>query len=186
MMREIIVTSMLPPEMTATTLPLVSNFLPMIAATADAPAPSATILPRSIRNRIACAISSSSTVTTSSTYFWHISNVSSPGCLTAMPSAMVFALVSATTCPASSDAFMPAAPAACTPTMRTFGCSIFTAAATPEASPPPPMGTTMVSTSGRSSMISRPIVPWPAMTIGSLNGWMNVAPVSFCRVQAMA
>ena len=73
---------------------------------------------------------------------------------------------------------MPAAPAACTPITRTFGWSIFTAAATPEASPPPPIGTTMVSTSGRSSMISSPMVPCPAMTIGSSNGWMNVAPVS--------
>ena len=30
-------------------------------------------------------------------------------------------------------------------------------------SPPPPTGTTIVSTSGTASTISRPTVPWPAM-----------------------
>ena len=169
---------MLPPEITAATLPLTSNLRFIMAATGAAPAPSATILPRSIRNRIACAISSSSTVTISSRYLLHSAKVNSPGFFTAMPSAIVLAVSSETTCPASIEAFMPAAPAACTPITRTFGWSIFTAEATPEASPPPPIGTTMVSTSGRSSMISSPMVPCPAMTIGSSNGWMNVAPVS--------
>ena len=39
-----------------------------------------------------------------------------------------------------------------------------TALAIPVTSPPPPYGTTTVSTSGRSSRISRPIVPFPAIT----------------------
>ena len=55
---------------------------------------------------MALAISSSSTVTISSTYLRTISKVSSPGRFTAMPSAMVVAAASSTTCPASSDAFM--------------------------------------------------------------------------------
>ena len=40
-------------------------------------------------------------------------------------------------------------------------------AAIPQARPPPPHGTTTVSTSGRSSIISRAMVPLPAMTYGS-------------------
>ena len=40
--------------------------------------------------------------------------------------------------------------------------------------PPPPMGTTICSTSGSCSRISRPMVPWPAITSGSLKGWAKV------------
>src|SRR5690242_4425952 len=43
----------------------------------------------------------------------------------------------------------------------------------PATSPPPPNGTTTASTSGRSSRISRPIVPLPAITASSLNAWTN-------------
>ena len=48
------------------------------------------------------------------------------------------------------------------------------AAATPEIRPPPPMGTITASTSGSWSRISRPMVPWPAMTSSSSKGWRNV------------
>jgi hypothetical protein len=40
------------------------------------------------------------------------------------------------------------------------------AVATPEERPPPPTGTTTTSTLERSSKISRPTVPWPAMMSG--------------------
>ena len=43
----------------------------------------------------------------------------------------------------------------------------------PHVSPPPPYGTTTASTSGRSSRISSPIVPLPAITAGSLNACTN-------------
>jgi hypothetical protein len=45
------------------------------------------------------------------------------------------------------------------------------AEAMPQQRPPPPYGTMTVSTSGRSSTISRAIVPFPAITAESLNGW---------------
>ena len=53
----------------------------------------------------------------------------------------------------------------------------FTARAMPEMTPPPPIGTTTVSTSGTWSMISSPRVPCPAITAGWSNGGMNTAPV---------
>ena len=58
------------------------------------------------------------------------------------------------------------------------GRDSLSAAATPEISPPPPTPTTTTSTSGRSSRISSPIEPWPAITSGSSNGWTNVRPRS--------
>ena len=47
----------------------------------------------------------------------------------------------------------------------------------PAANPPPPIGTTIVCTSGTCSMISSPTVPWPATMSGWSNGWMSTAPV---------
>jgi len=46
----------------------------------------------------------------------------------------------------------------------TLGHLAFTAEEMPVISPPEPYGQMMVSTSGRSSRISRPIVPCPAET----------------------
>ena len=43
-------------------------------------------------------------------------------------------------------------------------------------SPPPPIGTTIVSTSGRSSSTSSPSEPWPAWSTGSSKGWTNDPP----------
>jgi len=43
--------------------------------------------------------------------------------------------------PAASDSVIFAAPAGSTPTTRTCGALAFIASATPDASPPPPMGT---------------------------------------------
>ena len=123
---------------------------------------------------LAAAISSSLTVTTSSTYCWHRAKVRSPGFFTAMPSAMVDTLRSSVGPPAWRDRYMDAAPAAWTPTIRQSGFSCFTAKAMPPMRPPPPMGTTICSTSGSCSRISRPMVPWPAITSGSLKGWAKV------------
>ena len=79
---------------------------------------------------------------------------------------------------------MDAAPAACTPITRQEGLSVLTAIATPLMSPPPPMGTTTCSTSGSCSRISRPMVPCPAITQGSLKGWAKVYPCSCVRRSA--
>ena len=81
---------MLPPEIRQTVfLPSMGSLPYRAAATETAPAPSATSFWFSMRERMAAAISSSLTVMTSSTYFSTISKVSSPGVLTAMPSAKV-------------------------------------------------------------------------------------------------
>ena len=53
------------------------------------------------------------------------------------------------------------------------GRSAVTALAIPAVSPPPPYGITIVSGSGRSSSISSPIVPLPAITPGSWTGCTN-------------
>ena len=67
-------TSMLPPDSTHTAfLPWMGSLSKRAAATGTAPAPSATSFWFSIRDRMAAAISSSLTVTTSSTYFLHSS-----------------------------------------------------------------------------------------------------------------
>ena len=46
-------------------------------------------------------------------------------------------------------------------------CALEMLEAMPEISPPPPTGTTTTSRSGRSSIISSPVVPCPAMISGS-------------------
>ena len=53
------------------------------------------------------------------------------------------------------------------------GRSALTALAMPVVSPPPPYGITIASGSGRSSSISSPIVPLPAITPGSWTGCTN-------------
>ena len=175
MIRDRVVTSTLPPDTRHTVFFSDVSTLPNItAATGTAPAPSATVFWPSISARMAEAISSSLTVTISSTYCWHRAKVRSPGFFTAMPSAMVATLRSSVGPPAWRDRYMDAAPAAWTPTIRHSGFSCFTAKATPPMRPPPPMGTTICSTSGNCSRISRPMVPWPAITRGSLKGWAKV------------
>ena len=100
--------------------------------------------------------------------------VSSPGCFTAIPSAIV------------KPGPPGSVPAAWTPTIFTPGSRDFSASAIPAASPPPPTGITTVCTSGTWSAISSPIVPWPAITFSSSYGWMNVAPFDSTRSTAAA
>ena len=136
------------------------------AATPTAPAPSTTSFVRSSRSTIASLICSSVTETTSSSSRSRMPDVSSPGCFTAMPSAIV------------NPGPPGSVPAACTPTMRMPGRTARSASAIPDASPPPPIGITTVSAFSTWSASSRPIVPWPATTSGSSNGCTNVAPLS--------
>ena len=114
----------------------------------------------------------------SSTYSCTASKVTWPGQPTAMPSAMVRMCSSGTGCPSASDFGYAAAPAAWTPTTRTSGLRALTAMAMPASSPPPPVGTTTVLTSGTCSMISRPQVPWPVTMSTWSKGWISTAPVS--------
>ncbi len=94
-----------------------------------------------------------------------IGSVSLPGRLTTMPSARL-GLTGASGRPARLR-YIAGQAAAWTPRISISGRSALTAVATPLISPPPPIGTTSTSTSGTSAMISRPIVPWPAMIAGS-------------------
>ena len=116
MTRDRMFTSMLPPEIRQTVFLPASGSLPnSAAATGVAPAPSATSFWFSISARMAAAISSSLTVTISSTYWLTMSNVVSPGVLTAMPSAKVTALSSVSYLWSWKACSMLGAPAACTP-----------------------------------------------------------------------
>ena len=64
-----------------------------------------------------------------------------PGRTGMRPSATLCVFGSVTGCPASSDAFIAAAPAGSTPMTRTAGFDCLIAAATPATRPPPPIGT---------------------------------------------
>jgi hypothetical protein len=56
--------------------------------------------------------------------------------------------------------------------------------AVPAASPPPPTGTTTMSTSGMSSAISSPTVPCPATISGSSNAGMMTSARSLAMRSA--
>ena len=101
-----------------------------------------------------------------------------------MPSAIVFIDGSWTGDPCASESGYAAAPAACTPTTRTSGRSALIARATPPSSPPPPVGTSTVRTSGACSSTSRPRVPCPATMSTWSNGWISTAPVSSANRRA--
>ena len=92
----------------------------------------------------------------------------------------------ATGWPSCSESRASAASAGSTPMMAASGRSARTAAATPEISPPPPTGTTTRSTPGLSAAISRPTVPWPAITRRSSNGGMDTAPRCAARSRVAA
>ena len=90
-----------------------------------------------------------------------------------MPSTKLGVNGVSTSSPRSSDGLSGAPVLISTATILTSERVALIAAAIPAQSPPPPHGTSTVSTSGRSSRISRPITPFPASTSGSLNGWMK-------------
>ena len=75
--------------------------------------------------------------------------------------------------PAFSDGASGAAVETSAANTRAAGERARIAEAIPQLSPPPPYGTTTASSSGRSSSTSSPIVPLPAITCRSLNGWTN-------------
>ena len=99
-----------------------------------------------------------------------------PGRLTAMPSAIVSALIASIGMPALIDAGNGAQAAAWTPTIDTSGLAALIASATPAHRPPPPTGITTLARSGTSSSNSRPSEPWPATIASSSKGWTNARP----------
>mmetsp|Transcript_31571 Transcript_31571/g.82528 ORF Transcript_31571/g.82528 Transcript_31571/m.82528 type:complete len:268 (+) Transcript_31571:767-1570(+) len=149
-------------------------------AMARAPAGSSTQRVSKKPSLIASQISSVVTVTMSSTSSLAMRNVSWPTVLTAAPSAKIPTLSSVTRRPARIDAVMPAASSASTPITITPGRTRLTYAAIPASIPPPPQQTKTASSllPVICLRISMPIVPWPAMTYGSSNGWISVRPSS--------
>ncbi|CAJ4206185.1 Uncharacterised protein [Burkholderia pseudomallei] len=127
---------MFAPEVTATS---VSPSMPACSAyrfapaTASEPAGSSTLRVSWNTSLIAAQSASVSTVTTSSRYAAQRRNVSSPTSLTTS--------VSSTRRPAASDCFIAHESSVCTPITLISGRTAFTYAATPAASPPPPIGT---------------------------------------------
>ena len=88
----------------------------------------------------------------------------------ALCEAIIAAGLNVTGGPSAIATFMEGRRAGCTPITLTRGLLSLTAHATPEISPPPPMGATTASTSGTCCRISSPMVPCPAMTTSSSNG----------------
>ena len=156
------------------------------AASATAPAGSATVLARSINNTTVSAIASSDTVTTSSTRRRMTGSVRSPGARVRRPSAIVSGDDSGPRKRSWNARCVALAPLAWTPNTRRSGLSALAATAIPAIRPPPPMGTTSVSTSGAASSTSRATVPWPAITSGSSNGCTYVRPSSSATRSASA
>ena len=166
MMDERAIRSMFPPErMSPTRLSLNRSFCWARAASPAAPAPSTTVFSTSRRSRTAVSISSSSTRKMSSTCSRTMGRVRSPGRLTAIPSAMVW-MPHWMVLPLTARA-MEGNRAAWTPKTLMEGLSALAAMAFPEISPPPPMEIMRASRSGKSSSISRAMVPCPAMICSS-------------------
>src|SRR5712691_2958489 len=178
--------SMLPPVTTAATGRPSPRHLPdRSAATPTAPDASATTWSSARSTTIASSISASDTSTTSSMRSrWSKTIRPMPP---ARPSASVGpAGYSSSGRPWRIDSGRAGDASGCTATIRTAGARAFTAAATPEMSPPPPTGTTIAPTSGSSSRISSPAVPCPAAVRGSSKAWTYVAPVRSTWAMARA
>ena len=133
-------------------------------------------------------ISSSETRTTSSTSREQTSSPIAPATGVRRASAIVGPGTAGTGCPASSAVRIPAESSGSTPMTRASGRRPFTAVAIPAIRPPPPIGTITVSTSGASSTISSPTVPWPAAIRRSSYGWTITRPVSaaMARIRSSA
>ena len=150
-----------------------------MAAIPSAPEGSTTSRPRSAASRTPAAISASETVTIESRCARRCANVRAPSACVRVPSAIVRDTSSAgqaTISPRSSDSRASAASSGSTPITRTPGRRAAIAVATPLARPPPPIGTRTTARSGRSSAISSPTVPWPAMIRSSSKGGMIARP----------
>ncbi|VWC43558.1 hypothetical protein BSE24067_07209 [Burkholderia seminalis] len=181
---------MFAPEVTATSVwfstPSRSaySFAP---ATASAPDGSSTLRVSWNTSLIAAHSASVLTVTTPSRNARHSRKVSSPTSFTAVPSANRPTSLSSMRSPASSDCAIAHESSACTPMTLISGRTAFTYAATPDASPPPPIGTKIAWIGPWCwRRISIAMVPWPAITYGSSNGWTNVRSRSCCTLTACA
>src|SRR5579864_2313171 len=162
--------SMLPPETTATVLPDPDR-ASSAAAIAQPAAPSAITCMRSATNAIARATSSRETTIDpdSPRSSGHIVGITD---LPPAPSTNdAFQRSKYMGRPSASDAASGAAVSGSAAYTFVVGFKARMAAEMPDSRPPPPSGATIASTSGRSSRISRPMVPLPAMKRSSSKGW---------------
>ena len=128
---------------------------------------------RSASSRIAAAISSRETGIESSTNPRTIGHISGSTFLPPIPSTKLGRCSIVRGDPSRSAAWSGAAVSTSQARILIPGFFDSAAIAIPEISPPPPKGTRIWSTSGRSSRISSPIVPLPAITFRSETGWMK-------------
>src|SRR5690606_7634939 len=130
--------------------------------------------------RMAAAISPSVTSTTSSRSARHIAKVTRLPSPIPPPreSASVGSPSTPTRRPAARLAAIAAPRAMLTPITRVAGDKALTAAATPEASPPPERGTNTADGAGQSARISSPSVPCPATTAAASKGGTSASPSS--------
>mmetsp|Transcript_102512 Transcript_102512/g.330794 ORF Transcript_102512/g.330794 Transcript_102512/m.330794 type:complete len:214 (-) Transcript_102512:685-1326(-) len=173
--------SMFAPLVTATSvlpvMPVFSTYL-FNPATASAPAGSNTTRVSMNESLMAAQMSSVDTVIISSTTIWQSRKVSSPTRRTAAPSAKRPTEGSSRTSPASRLCVMAAESEASTPTTLIEGFTDFRKMPMPERRPPPPTQQKTVSTVSLvvCARISWPMVPWPAITRGSLKGCTSTRP----------
>jgi hypothetical protein len=168
----------LPPETTSATFDpgSSSTFPESTAAAGPAPATSQASFAREYMKRNASRRSSSVTSTDSTPSSRHVATQFAPAYGPFIPSAIDRGWT-VTGSPAFRLSCSALLSSGSTATTRAWGFAPLTAATIPDTSPPPPTGTITTSTSGTSSTISRPTVPWPAITSGSSYGWTRVRPV---------
>ena len=139
------------------------------AAEARAPAGSAIMPSEWYRSSISEHTAPSGITITSPRHSRRIGNVTSPTRPTAVPSTKLSTWSSDTGLPARNAALMEAAPSGSTPITLMEGRIVLSHSAIPAARPPPPIGSRTQSVSaGICSASSTAMVPWPAITIGSL------------------
>mmetsp|Transcript_54899 Transcript_54899/g.107402 ORF Transcript_54899/g.107402 Transcript_54899/m.107402 type:complete len:220 (+) Transcript_54899:736-1395(+) len=153
-----------------------TNFF--IPAIAKAPAGSKTTRMSVKASLIAAQISSVLTVTISSTTCWQSLKVLLPATRTAAPSAKVPTESNSTIRPALRLSVKVGASAASTPTTFTWGATALMNAPIPDSMPPPPQQTNTASTPSADVCFKTSIamVPCPAITSGSSNGWTRARP----------
>jgi len=157
--------SILPPVMTHTIGP--SAFTDKAPASAVAPAPSATTRLNSNRIRMALATADNEDTTDPSSMRCVSGHISGSTDKPPIPDIKLGLFSTATGRPASNAAVKGVDISLSAARTRVSGFSARTAEAIPLDTPPPPNGTTIVSTSGRSCRISTAMVAFPAMAAGS-------------------
>src|SRR2546426_127279 len=152
---------MLPPERTTPTRAPggTESFPARTAAAPTAPVVSTTIRARSATMRTAATISAWVTRLTPVRRSGRIGNVSAPGLVTRIPSAIVGGGGMVTRSPFWSERYVSFAVSASTPITARLGSRLLATVAQPAMSPPPPTGVTRASSEGTSWKSSSAAAP---------------------------